>query len=136
MGNRMKKDALLALAALAGIVPFASRAIYLDEHIFLQIARSAQTHWFFPQDTPGIFFGMPFANFAAQTHPPVGEYYLAVIYAFLGQFHEVPFRILFSIFSIIAVFAFYRLAERFTQQPFWVALLFAVTPAFFVYMPT
>src|SRR5438034_11542830 len=127
---------LLAAVVLAGIIPFSSRAVFMDEHIFLQIAQSAQIHWFFPQDTPGIFFGAPFANFAAHTHPPVGEYYLALIYAVLGRFDEVSFRILFSIFAIIAVFAFYRLAERFTQQPLYVTLLFAVTPAFFVYMPT
>ena len=132
----MKKYALLVAVVLAGVIPFASRAVFIDEHIFLQVARSAQTHWLFPQDTPSMFFGIPKANFADHTHPPVGEYYLALIYAVLGQFHEVPFRILFSIFSIICVLAFYRLAERFTQQPVYVALLFAVTPAFFVYTPT
>jgi len=39
-------------------VPFSSRAVYLDEHIFLNLARSAQTNWLFPQDTPGLFFGI------------------------------------------------------------------------------
>src|SRR5438132_1170265 len=112
----MKAYLVLAVVVLAGVIPFASRAVFMDEHIFLQIAKSAQTHWLFPQETPGMFFGLPKANFADHTHPPVGEYYLALIYAALGQFREVPFRILFSVFSIVAVFAFYRLAERFTEQ--------------------
>ena len=132
----MKRRLLLAAVVLAGIVPFASRAVFMDEHIFLQIARSAQTHWMFPQETPGLFFGEPFPNFVAHTHPPVGEYYLALIYAVIGEFHEVSFRILFSVFSIIAVFAFHKLAERFTEHPLYVSLLFALTPAFFVYTPT
>jgi 4-amino-4-deoxy-L-arabinose transferase-like glycosyltransferase len=132
----MKKYLLLAAVVLAGVIPFSSRAVFLDEHIFLQIAKSAQSHWLFPQETPGMFFGTPVANFAAHTHPPVGEYYLAFIYALLGGFNEVSFRILFSVFAIIAVFAFYKLALRFTAEPLYLSLLFAVTPAFFVYAPT
>src|SRR5262245_22818884 len=132
----MKRYLLLAAVVLAGVIPFSSRAVFLDEHIFLQIAKSAQTHLLFPQDTPGMFFGEHVPDFAAHTHPPVGEYYLALIYAALGEFKEVPFRILFSVFPLLAVFAFYRLAQRFTSHPLCVALLFAVTPAFFVYAPT
>jgi 4-amino-4-deoxy-L-arabinose transferase-like glycosyltransferase len=132
----MKRYALLTLLVLAGIVPFSSRAVFLDEHIYLQIAKAAQTNWLFPQDTPGMFFGTPKANFSDHTHPPVGEYYLAFIYALLGGFQEVPFRLLFSIFAVIAVLSFYSLARRFTAEPFLVTILFAVTPAFFVYMPT
>jgi hypothetical protein len=64
---------LLAAIVLVCVIPFSSRAIYLDEHIFLQIARSAQTNWMFPQDTPEIF-RIVVPNFAAHTHPPVGEY--------------------------------------------------------------
>ena len=76
----MRNYLLLAAIVLVYIIPFLSRAIYLDEHIFLQIARSAQTNWMFPQDTPEIFFGIVVPNFAAHTHPPVGEYFLALLY--------------------------------------------------------
>ena len=132
----MKRYLALAVIVLAGIIPFASRAVFMDEHIFLQIAENAQHNWLFPQDTPGVFFGIPVANFAAHTHPPVGEYYLAGVYALLGGFSEVPFRLAFSIFPIAAVLAFYYLATRFTRQPFEVALIFALSPAFLVMTPT
>ena len=112
----MKRYLLLTAVVLAAVIPFSSRAVFLDEHIFLQIAQSAQTHWLFPQDTPGMFFGTRIENFAAHTHPPVGEYYLALIYRLLGGFNEVSFRILFSVFAIVAVLAFYRLAVRFTAE--------------------
>ena len=102
----MRRYLLLTAVVLAGIVPFSSRAVFMDEHIFLRIAKSAQTNWLFPQDTPGMFFGLPLANFSAHTHPPVGEYFLALLYTLLGSFNEVSFRLLFSIFSIIAVLAF------------------------------
>jgi 4-amino-4-deoxy-L-arabinose transferase-like glycosyltransferase len=132
----MKNYILLAAVVLAGVIPFSSRAVFMDEHIFLEIARSAQSNWLFPQDTPGMFFGTPLPDFSAHTHPPVGEYYLAAVHALLGGFQEVPFRLLYSIFPIIAGLAFYHLACRFTVEPFWAALLFVMSPAFFVMSPT
>jgi hypothetical protein len=129
----MKNYVLLGAIVLAGIVPFSSRAVYLDEPIFLQMARAAQTNWLFPQDSPGIFFGTPVPNFAAHTHPPVGEYYLSALYSVFGKFREVPFRLSFSVFAIAAVLGLYSLARRFTSHPFLVSLLFAASPAFFLY---
>src|SRR5437879_1231485 len=118
MTAKMKQYVILALIVLAGIIPFSSRAVFMDEHIFLKIAQNAQHNWQFPQDTPSVFFGIPFANFAAHTHPPVGEYALALIYRFWGGFSEIPFRLFFSVFPIAAVLSFYFLAQRFTAQPF------------------
>jgi len=132
----MRNYVLLAVIVLAGIIPFSSRAVYLDEHIFLHIAQSVRTNWFFPQDTPWVFFGTRGANLAAHTHPPVGEYYLALLYSIFGQFREVPFRIAFSVFPIAAVLGFYNLARRFTPHPFLVALIFAANAGFFVYSST
>jgi 4-amino-4-deoxy-L-arabinose transferase-like glycosyltransferase len=132
----MKQYFILAVIVLAGIIPFSSRAVFMDEHIFLKIADNAQNNFWFPQDIPSVFFGIPMANFAAHTHPPVGEYYLAAIYRVIGHFSEVPFRLLFSLFPIAAVLAFYFVARRFTEDPFLVALLFALSPAFFVMAPT
>ncbi|MDA2935370.1 hypothetical protein MYX82_13685 [Acidobacteria bacterium AH-259-D05] len=122
---------LLVLIVFAAILPFTSRAVYMDEHIFLLLARSAQTNWLFPSDTPALFFGRRAANFASHTHPPIGTYYLAGVYAILGEFREVPFRILYSLFPLMAVAGFYGLACRFTQIPVTATLLLAFSPAFF-----
>jgi hypothetical protein len=132
----MKNYLLLAAIVLSAVLPLSSRAVYLDEHIFLHVARSAQTNWLFPQDTPWVFFGTRVPNLAAHTHPPVGEYGLALLYTIFGDFREVPFRLTYSIFAVAAVLSFYSLARRFTQHPFLVTLLFAATPVFFVYLPT
>src|SRR5690348_10006183 len=133
----MRNYLLLAAIVLAGIIPFSSRAVYMDEHIFLHLARTAaHVNLLFPQDAPWVFFGTRVPNLAAHTHPPVGEYYLAFLYSIFGQFREVPFRLAFSVFAIAAVLSFYDLARRFTRHPFLVALVFAASPAFFVYSPT
>ncbi len=136
----MKKwasGAILLAMVLSSVVPFASRAVYLDEHLYLHIAESAvENNWLFPQDTEYIFFGTRTTNLAAHTHLPLGEYCLAVMLQLFGGFGEIPFRLLWGVFSLIAVLGFYRLAGHFTKSPLLVASLFAVSPAFFVMSPT
>jgi hypothetical protein len=129
--------AILITLTLCSIVPFAARAVYLDEHMFLHIAETVwQKDWRFPQDAPWVFFGIPFENLAIQTHPPLGEYFLAFMLKIFGRFEEIPFRLLWGIFPIMAVLGFYRLAIYFTDKPLLVSSLFAVSPAFFVMSPT
>jgi hypothetical protein len=127
----------LTILVLCSIAPFASRAVYMDEHQYLHVAKfAAEKNWLFPQDTEWVFFGKHYANMAAQTHPPVGEYYLAFLFKLLGHFDEIKFRLLYSVFPVMAILAFYRLARRFTDNPLLVAALFAVSPAFFVMSPS
>ena len=127
---------ILTLVVLAGIVPFSSRAIYIDEHIFLLLAESALENPLFPNDVPALAFGVRYDDWASHTHPPVGEYYLALLTWLLPGFSEVGYRLLFAVFPITAVIAFYRIAQRFTTTPLVVSLLFAFSPAFFVMSPT
>jgi 4-amino-4-deoxy-L-arabinose transferase-like glycosyltransferase len=128
--------AILVTLALCSFVPFASRAVYLDEPMYLHIAKSVWDHdWLFPQSTSWIFFGN-LEPATSQTHPPAGVYFLAGMLKLFNGFHNIPFRLLWGIFSIIAVLAFYRLARHFTSEPLHVAALFAVSPAFFVMSPT
>jgi hypothetical protein len=133
----MTPIAVLLLLTFCSVVPFAARAVYLDEHIYLHVAETAlNKDLLFPQDTPWIGFGIPMVNLAAHTHPPVGEYYLATMLKILGRFQEAPFRLLWMIFPIMAVLGFYRLAQHFTTSPLLVSCLFAASPAFFVMSPT
>ena len=125
--------AILVVLTLCSFVPFADRAVYLDEPLFLHIAKSVwEKDWLFPQSTSWIFFGIPGKDVAAQTHPPVGEYCLAVLLKLCGGFHEVPFHLAWGLFSVAAVLAFYRLTRSFTGNPLMVSALFAASPAFFV----
>jgi 4-amino-4-deoxy-L-arabinose transferase-like glycosyltransferase len=128
---------LLTILTLCSIVPFAARAVYLDEHIYLHVAEMVWAKdWRFPQDTPWIIFGIPMVNLSIHSHPPLGEYFLALMLKLFGHFQEVPFRLLWGVFPIMAVLSFYRLARRFTTNPLIVSSLFAVSPAFFLMSPT
>ncbi len=129
--------ALLAALVLSGILPFLSRAVYIDEHQYLFVARSViEKDWLFPQDTKWTFFGKAYENLGTQTHLQVVEYYLAGIFKLAGRFDPIEFRALFAVFPLLAVFSFYRIAQRFTSNPLPTACLFAVSPAFFVLSPT
>jgi hypothetical protein len=127
----------LAILVLCSIVPFASRAVYMDEHQYLDVARfAAEKDWRFPQEMSWVFFGIDYANMATQTHPPVVEYYLACLFRLFGHFDEAIFRLFFSVFPVMAILAFHRVAKRFTDKPLLVTSLFAVSPAFFVMNPS
>ncbi len=134
--KRWLAPVLLTLVVLAGIAPFADRAIYIDEHIFLRLADSALENPLFPADTPAIFFGSLREDFASHTHPPVGEYFLAIIRLLVPIFDEVAYRFLFAVFPVLAVISFHELARRFSETPLSVSMLFAFCPAFFVLSPT
>jgi len=124
---------IVALATL----PFLNRAVFLDEHLLLQLARSVLTKGMWAhQDVPTIFFGIPLENLSAHTHPPVAEYCLALLYKLFGGFNGPGFRLVFAVFPLFAALAFFDLTRRFTRSPLLVTLLFAASPAFFVMSST
>jgi hypothetical protein len=134
--GHLRQYILLGALVLAGILPFANRAVYMDEPQFLHVAGSAvEGNWSFPQSASWIFFGVRYENLVPQVHPPIVEYYLAVLMKIVGGFDEVPLRTLFAIFPLLAIWGFHKLAHRFTTDPLLVSCLFAVSPAFFVLSP-
>jgi len=127
---------ILGVVALATL-PFVGRAVFLDEHLLLQLARSVLTNGVLAHlDVPTIFFGIPLENLSAHTHPPMAEYCLALLYKLFGGFNGPGFRLLFSVFPLAATLAFFDLSRRFTRSPLLVTLLFAASPAFFVMSST
>jgi len=134
--NHRLEIAILIAIVLVAVIPFSNRAVFADENLYLNLARSALENPLFPADTPKQFFGNLWPNNAGHTHPPAIEYYLAAVLGLLGRFREIPFRLAFAVFPIMAVLAFYALARRFTAEPFFVSALLAVSPAFFVTAPT
>src|SRR5262249_43105750 len=104
---------------------------------YLNVAQFAvHKSWLFPQEASWIFFGKDYPNLSGQTHLPVVEYYLAILFRLIGHFDAVMFRLLFIVFPLLAAISFYDLAKRFTANPLAVSCLFAVSPAFFVLSPT
>jgi len=126
---------LLAFGVVANVVAFSNRAVYIDENLFLSVARMTREWGVFPSGE-WFFFGNV-APLAAHTHSPFGPYCLTLLLAIFGRFDEQALRLVFgSFFSMVAAVSFYSLARRVSNHPSWLALLFISTPAFFVFSPT
>jgi hypothetical protein len=66
------------------------------------------------------------------SHPPGNAWPLAALILIFGDVYEVPFHAVYMVFSMIAVWAMWSLACRFSERPLWATLLFIAVPAFVV----
>ena len=66
------------------------------------------------------------------SHPPGNAWPLAGLLLLFGDVKEVPFHAAYLVFSMIAVWAMWSLACRFSERPLWATLLFIAVPAFVV----
>jgi hypothetical protein len=66
------------------------------------------------------------------SHPPLNAWVLAGLVAVFGDVQEIPLHAAYIVFSLIAVWAMWSLARRFSPQPLWATLLFLAVPAFVV----
>jgi hypothetical protein len=134
-GRQFAIPVLLACTVIANVAAFSNRAVYIDENLFLSVARMKHDWGIFPSGE-WFFFGN-LAPLAAHTHSPFGEWCLSLLFAIFERFDERVFRLVFgSLFSIVAVSSFYCLARRVSNHPGLLALLFLSSPAFFVFSPT
>lgn len=133
-----KHTSYLAIAAfvLGGIALFSSRAVYIDEPVFLALAQTPRHYGLLFEEVYWTFFGIRYPLFGGGSHPPAVVYYLSALYSILGQFDAVLFRLSYSVFGLAAAFGFYGLAKRSCVHPLGVTLLFVASPAFFVMMQT
>ena len=133
--SRYAVQILLACSVATNVAAFSNRAVYIDENLFLSVARMKRDWGIFPSGE-WLFFGNV-APLAAHTHSPFGGYCLSLLFAVFGRFDEQAFRLVFgSLFSIVAVLSFYGLARRVSNHPGLLAFLFLCSPAFFVLSPT
>ena len=112
-------------------VPFLNQAIQGDDHIYLTEAAHALIDPLHPNNVPYVFLGDE-VDLRGHSHPPGNAWPLAGLIAIFGDVKEVPFHAAYLVFSLIAAWAMWELAKRFSPQPVWAALLFVVVPAFVV----
>jgi hypothetical protein len=128
----------LALAVVLLIrIPFLNQAIQGDDDIYITEAAHAQVDPLHPANTHYIFRGDE-VDLRGHSHPPLNAWPLALLVAaFDSAGHgsaplEIPFHAAYIVFSLIAVWAMWRLARRFSPHPVWATLLFCAVPAFVV----
>ena len=122
----------IALALVLLIrVPFLNQAIQGDDHIYLTEAAHALIDPLHPNNVKYVFMGDE-VDLRGHSHPPGNAWPLAALIATFGDVKEVPFHAAYIVFSLIAAWAMWSLAVRFSPQPLWATLLFLAVPAFVV----
>jgi hypothetical protein len=121
---------VLALVLLIRI-PFLSQAIQGDDDIYLAEAAHAQIDPLHPANTHYVFRGDE-VDLRGHSHPTLNAWPLALLLAEFGDVKEIPFHAAYIVFSVIAAWAMWSLARRFSPHPLWATLLFCAVPAFVV----
>jgi hypothetical protein len=132
----VKQNSTAHLALLAALVllirlPFLNQAVGGDDVYYLAAAYHGLIDPLHPNHTWYVFEGRD-VTFQGYPHPPGNAWVLCGLLTVFGDVREIPFHAAYLAFSMLAVFAMYALARRFSCRPFWAAALFAVIPAFLV----
>ena len=133
MEARVSRRPLLLLLGLVLLLrlPFLNQAIQGDDHIYLTEAGHALIDPLHPNHTGYVFLGID-VDLRGHSHPPGNAWPLAALLLAFGEVKEVPFHAAYLVFSLIAVWAVWSLAVRFTERPVWATLLFIAVPAFVI----
>ena len=128
----MVKRALIVSALILALrLPFLHQAVQGDDEIYLYGAQHAQIEPLHPTHTHYVFRGESL-DMRGQSHPPLDFWILAGLLAAFGDIKEVPFHLVYILFSLIAAMAMLALAQRFSDRPLLATVLFCVVPTFVV----
>src|SRR5437762_289582 len=133
MEARVTRRPLLWLLGLVLLIrlPFLNQAIQGDDHIYLAEAEHALIDPLHPNNVKYVFLGDE-VDLRGHSHPPGNAWPLAGLILLFGDMKEAPFHAAYIVFSLLAVWAMWRLACRFSERPVWATLLFIAVPAFVV----
>src|SRR3954454_6363111 len=112
-------------------LPFLNQAIQGDDHIYLTEAQHALIDPLHPSDVKYVFLGDD-VDLRGHSHPPGNAWPLAGLLLVFGDVKEIPFHAAYIGFSLIAMWAMWSLARRFTEHPIWAALLFLAVPTYVI----
>jgi Dolichyl-phosphate-mannose-protein mannosyltransferase len=127
----VKQTLAIVALVLALRLPFLHQAIQGDDLYYLYGAEHAQIEPLHPDHAKYLFQG-DLVEMRGNSHPPLNSWILGALLWAMGDVHEVPFHLVYSIFSIVAALAMFSLARRFCDRPFLATLLFLAVPAFVV----
>ena len=140
-GLRANRDLGIILGVvLAVTLPFADKAIHIDDVYFVEVARNILAHPWRPfagavalEDEDYRVFaaqGRCPDTFASMSHPPLVPYAIALIAAVTGGWRERWLHLGFALFAGGAALAMYSLARRFTRHGLAATLLLISSPIF------
>jgi len=130
--------AILTLIAVACAIPFLNQPFHMDDNFYMDLARNAQVHPWFPTDMAYVFQGISAPDLGSHSHPLFQAYFLAAILRIFGEGpgKEWIYHSFALVFPLLAVVSFYFLCARFLDRPLWPSALFACSPLLLVMQHT
>lgn len=121
----------ILLLVLALRLPFLNQAIQGDDYYYLSGAMHAQIDPLHPTHGEYVFGGQK-VDMRGHPHPPLNMWVLGGLLALIGDIEEVPFHAAYVLFSLLAAWAMWQLALRFSSRPVLATLFFLAVPAFLI----
>jgi 4-amino-4-deoxy-L-arabinose transferase-like glycosyltransferase len=121
----------LAAATLACLLPFLTKAVHMDDPLFIWTARHIQKD---PLNFYGFtvnWYTAPAPMAEVMQNPPLTAYYMAFVASCLG-WSETALHFGFLWPAVAAILGVYFLGREFCGHPFLAALATLATPAFLV----
>ena len=131
MASRRLAVLLIVVVVLLLRLPFLNQAIQGDDPYYIFGAQHALIDPAHPTHAKYVFQG-ELVDMRGHPHPPLNSWVLAALIAVFGDVYEVPFHAAYIAFSLIAAFAMWSLAKRYSPHPLAATLLFLAVPAFVV----
>ncbi|HEV2842423.1 MAG TPA: glycosyltransferase family 39 protein [Chthoniobacterales bacterium] len=129
-GRRYPK-VILAIVTLACLLPFADKAIHIDDPLFVWAGRQIQTCWWDPYGFEVNWYGWPMPMHEVTKNPPLACAWIALLMAMFGE-DEFALHLGFFLQAIAVVLGTYALASRLCHHPTYAALAALFTPVFII----
>jgi tetratricopeptide (TPR) repeat protein len=127
--TRLSPRVTLVIVVLACLVPFANKAFFLDDPLFLWTAEQIRHA---PANFYGFnvnWFGLVMPMTDATANPPGMCYFLAFA-SLLTGWKEIPLHLFCMIPALAAALGTFQLATKFCSKPLFAAVIAVVTPGF------
>ncbi len=123
--------AILVIVTLACLLPFADKAIHIDDPLFVWAGRQMQTQWSDPYGFDVNWYGWPMPMHEVTKNPPLACAWIALLMSIVGE-DEFALHLGFFLQAIAVVLGTYALARRLCDHPFYAALAALCTPVFMI----
>lgn len=131
--RQVRELAIVAAFTCLAFLPFVGKAYHIDEPLFLAPARHILGDPLHPLDFEFNWYGRAVPMSEINNTPPLTLYALAAGLKLTGG-AELPMRLLFLPFDLLAALSLYLLAARFLSRPLLPTLIVIASPAYLLSM--
>src|SRR5438105_3679055 len=122
---------ILVMATITCLLPFADKAVHIDDPLFLWAGRHLQIRWWDPYGFNVNWYGWTMPLHQVTKNPPLACVALALIMSLLSE-TELVLHLCFFAQAIAAILGAYALARRLCNYPTQATLAMLFTPVFII----